>query len=76
MICNIWAHLSDSLKKYVAEKRLIQGDMDGKCRRDRPAKTWYQDIKDWILPDMAAVSDRVDDQRRCNHSDNSESGST
>ena len=39
------------------EKRLMQGKMEGKRRRGRPATTWFQDLKEWTKLDMAGASD-------------------
>ena len=35
------------VRKNGMEKRLMQGKMEGKRRRGRPATTWFQDLKEW-----------------------------
>ena len=38
--------------------------MEGKRGRGRPAKTWFQDLKDWTKLDMADASQPATDRER------------
>ena len=44
------------VRKNSMEKRLIQGKLEGKRRRGRPANTWFQDFKEWTKLDMVATN--------------------
>ena len=44
------------------EKRLMQGKVGGKRRRSRPAKAWFQDLKEWTKLDIAAASQLATDR--------------
>ena len=44
------------VRKNGMEKRLMQGKVGGKRRRDRPATAWFQDLKEWTKLDIAAAS--------------------
>ena len=52
------------IRKNGMEKRLMQGNMEGKRRRGRTATTWFQDLKEWTKLDMAAASQLATDQER------------
>ena len=56
----LWPHRP----KNSMEKRLIQGKGEGKRGRGRPAKTWFQDLKEWTKLDMADASQLVTDRER------------
>ena len=56
----LWPHSP----KNSIEKRLIQWKVEGKRRRCRPAKTWFQDFKEWIKLDMADASKLATDRER------------
>ena len=51
-------------EKKTAWKRLRQGNMEGKRRRGRPAKTWFQDLKDSTKLDIADASQLATDWER------------
>ena len=51
----LWPHRP---KKCIV-KRMLQGKMEGKLRRGRPVKTWFQRL------DMADASQLVTDRERC-----------
>ena len=51
-------------RKNGMEKRLMQGKMEGKRRRGRPATTWFPDLKEWTKLDMAAASQLATDRER------------
>ena len=69
----IWSVLT--LRKSMAERkmrlfghivrtngmknRLMQGKMEGKRRRGRPATTWFQDLKEWTKLDIVAASQNI-----------------
>ena len=42
----------------------MQGNMEGKRRRSRPATTWFQDLKEWTKLDKAAASQLATDRER------------
>ena len=44
------------VRKNGMEKRLMQGKMEGKRIRGRPATTWFQDLKEWTKLDIAGAS--------------------
>ncbi len=46
------------------EKGLIEGKVEGKRRRSRPAKTWFQDLEELTKMDMAGVSQLATDRER------------
>ena len=46
------------------EKRLIQGKMERKRRRGRPAKTRSKDLKEWTKLDMADAFQPATDRER------------
>ena len=50
--------------KNGMEKRLMQGKMEGKRRRGRPATTWFQDLKEWTKLDIAGASQLATDRER------------
>ena len=52
------------VRKNGMEKRLMQGKMEGKRRRGRPATTWFQDLKEWTKLDIAAASQLATDRER------------
>ena len=52
----VWPHRS--------EERLMQGKMEGKRRRGRPATTWFQDLKEWTKLDIVAASQLATDRER------------
>ena len=52
------------VQKNSIEKRLIRGKMEGKRRRGRPAKIWFQDFKERTKLNMADVSRLVTDWKR------------
>ena len=52
------------VQKNGMEKRLMQGKMAGKRGRDRPATTWFQDLKEWTMLDIAAASQLATDRER------------
>ena len=45
------------VRKNGMEK--MQGNMEGKRRRGRPATTWFQDWKEWIKLDTAAAASQL-----------------
>ena len=56
-----WPHRPE--ERYM-EKRLMQGKMEGKRRRGRPATTWSQDLKEWTKLDIAGASQLATDRER------------
>ena len=52
------------VRKNGMEKRLMQGKMEGKRRRGRPATTWFQDLKEWTKLDIAGASQLAIDRER------------
>ena len=52
------------VRKNGMEKRLMQGKVGGKGRRGRPAKAWFQDLKEWTKLDIAAASQLATDRER------------
>ena len=52
------------VRKHGMEKRLMQGQMEGKRRRGRPATTWFQDLKEWTKLDIAGASQLATDRER------------
>ena len=52
------------VRKNGMEKRLMQGKMEGKRRRGRPATTWFQDLKEWTKLDIAGASQLATDRER------------
>ena len=58
----LWPHCTE--ERYM-EKRLMQGKMEGKRRRGRPATTWFQDLKEWTKLDSAGASQLATDRERC-----------
>ena len=42
----------------------MQGKMEGKRRRGRPATTWFQDLKEWTKLDIAVASQLATDRER------------
>ena len=57
----IFGHI---VRKNGMEKRLMQGKMEGKRRRGRPATTWFQDLKEWTKLDIAGASQLATDRER------------
>ena len=56
----LWPHCP----KNGIEKRLMQGKMEGKRRRGRPATNWFQDLKEWTKLDIAGASQLATDRER------------
>ena len=52
------------IRKNGMEKRLMQGKMEGKRIRGRPATTWFQDLKEWTKLDFAGASQLATDRER------------
>ena len=52
------------VRKNGIEKRQMQGKMESKRRRGRPATTWYQDLKEWNKLDISAASQLATDRER------------
>ena len=52
------------VRKNDMKNRLLQGKMEGKPRRDRPATTWFQDLKEWTKLDIVAASQLANDRER------------
>ena len=52
------------VRKNGIEKRLMQGEMEGKRRRGRPATTWLQDLTESTKLDIAAASQLATDRER------------
>ena len=52
------------VRKNGMEKRLMQGKMEGKRRRGRPATNWFQDLKEWTKLDIAGASQLATDRER------------
>ena len=52
------------VRKNGMEKRMMQGNMEGKRRRGRPATTWFQDLKEWTKLDIAGASQLATDWER------------
>ena len=52
------------VRNIALKKRLIQGNGEGKRGRGRPAKTWFQDLKEWTKLDVADASQLVTDRKR------------
>ena len=52
------------VRKKGKEKRLMQGKMEGKRRRGRPAMIWFQDLKEWTKLDIVAASQLATDRER------------
>ena len=52
------------VRKNSTKKRLMQGKIEGKQRRGRPAKTWFQDLKDWTKLDVAPAYQLATDRER------------
>ena len=52
------------VRKNGMEKRLMQGKMERKRRRGRPANTWFQDLKEWTKLDIAGASQLATDRER------------
>ena len=50
------------VRKNGMEKGLMQGKMEGKQRRSRPATTWFQDLKEWTMLDIAGASQLATDR--------------
>ena len=50
------------VRKNGMEKRMMQGKMEGKQRRGRPATTWFQDLKEWTTKDIAGASQLATDR--------------
>ena len=50
------------VRKNGMEKRLMQGKMEGKRRRGRPATTWFHDLKEWTKLDIAGASQLATDR--------------
>ena len=48
----------------TALKKMIQGEMEGMHQSGRPAKTWFQDLKEWTMLDMADASQLATDVER------------
>ena len=42
----------------------MQGKVEGKRRRGRPATTWFQDLKEWTKLDIAGASQLATDWER------------
>ena len=42
----------------------MQGEMEGKRRRGRPATNWFQDLKEWTKLDISAASQLATDRER------------
>ena len=42
----------------------MQGKMEGKRRRGRPATTWLQDLKEWTKLDISGASQLATDRER------------
>ena len=59
-------------RKNGIEKRLMQGKMEGKRRRGRPATTWFQDLKEWTKLDIAGASQLATDRERWQKSSKSQ----
>ena len=52
------------VRKNGMEKRLMQGKMEGKRRRGRPATTSFQDLKEWTKLNIAGASQLATDRER------------
>ena len=52
------------VRKNGMKNRLMQGKMEGMPRRDRPATTWFQDLKEWTKLDIVAASQLANDRER------------
>ena len=56
----LWPHRPE--ERYG--DRLMQGKMEGKRRRGRPATNWVQDLKEWTKLDIAAASQLANDRKK------------
>ena len=52
------------VRKNGMKNRLMQGKMEGKRRRGRPATTWFQELKEWTKLDIAGASQLATDRER------------
>ena len=52
------------VRKNGMKNRLMRGKMEGNRRRDRPATTWFQDLKEWTKLGIAAAPQLVNDRER------------
>ena len=52
------------VRKYGMKNILMQGKMEGKRRRGRPATTWFQDLKEWTKLDNLPASQLENDRER------------
>ena len=55
-----------SVRKDSKEKIQIQGKVESRRRRGKPAKSWFQDGKDWTKLDMADASQLATGRERYN----------
>ena len=52
------------VRRNDMKNRLMQGKMEGKRKRGRPATTWFQDLKEWTKLDIVAASQLANDRER------------